>query len=325
MTILQTAYDTTACSGYRYTKIKEDIRKASLMGGLLATPVKVDPHSPEYNLFLVQGGNASADSLAFFKHPVFIPSGTEQHTSDTEYYPVVDIRDFGKYNAPQAQFDVRNTIEFTWNIKRALLNKVWMDGRVEALRDISLLPAAVYAALVSESVARRFALDPAEQMTVQVIACYFYYSLFTDHDFEETIYHRTVSNVARITHVPAEQCYAILTNASLHNLADMCDLIRLRVKNVALDNLNVGTLFAVCCGTWFGTNAREVMAVGLEHPPTWIMIVSASLGSATYKRSTLAKLSQRFDKNGAAQNLNRSLETLIGDKNAVGVDGFGVF
>jgi hypothetical protein len=312
-----TAYDTTACSGYRYPQILEQLEKAEVMGGLARYEVQTSPHNPKFPLSLVQGGNASADAVSFFGHPVFL----EGDKSSAENGPLLclDVRNFGRYDPHQNQFRVRNSAEFTWAIQRAILNELWYHGKVEALRDISMIPTATYCAVISETIARRYFLDPAEQLTVAILAGYFYYSQFTDAaQFDEDSMHRTVANIARATSAPAEMCYKILKDLPIINhLSFFIDCIKARVGNVALENFDERTLYGVVCGTWFGNNSREIIAVGLEHPPTWVMIVAASLESATFKRSTLAKISSRFDRANAGHNLKSSMSALLGGSAAI--------
>lgn len=317
MSINETAYDTTACSGYRYNQIVEDLKKTHLMGGLGEISVNLAAYDTQFKLNVLQGGCASADQVAFFKHPVIFKNSNASNDSE-QHLVYLDIREFGKFLPNQSQFVVRNGAEYAWAIKRTILNKLWIDGKIDAMRDISTIPVAVYASLLSESIARRFALDPAEQMTVAVLSAYFYYQLFVDVEMSEDEQTRTVGSIVRATKIPAQKVFDVLSDVrSLHTLDDLCAAIRKSVNNVALEHLNVGTLYAVCCGNWFGSNAREVMAVGLEHVPTWLMIVSSSLSSATFKRSTLAKISSRFDKANAGLNLQRSLDLLIGGAEAV--------
>lgn len=320
MSINETAYDTTACSGSRYNNIIEELQTGWHMGGLSNIEVKLDPHTDPFNMLLLHGGNAAADSIAFFKHPVFVPSklNTVSEHGKVNKEICVDVRNFGKWDSLQSKFTVRNHAEYGWTIKRAILNKVWADGRVMALRDISTIPAAVYCALISESIARRFALDKAEQMTIAVLAGYFYYSHFTDEAFPEDDLVRIIGNIARITHIPADKVESIIKDLPIINSVQfLCDCIIAKVDSIALQNLNPGVLYAIACGNWFGSDAREILAVGLEHIPTWLMIVHASLASSTYKRSTLSKISIRYDKGGAGTNFTRSIDELIGGRYAI--------
>ena len=319
MTIFKTAYDTSACSGFRLRETEEKLRVGLHSGAFHSKSIQLGEDSAPFTLHLVQGGNSSADVVPFFNHPLpFKVEGATVHGEVPREF-AIDVRNFGKWYAPNEMFIVRNQPEYTWHVRRAVLNHLWLTERVEMLRDVSTIPAAVYSALVSECIARRFALDPAEQAVIAVMACYFYYCLFTDDgEFDEFEKNKVAGNIARITYVPAGKVLDLIGDMKvLHSLEELCAACRDKTESIRLDDFNVGVLIAICSGTWFGTNARENLAVGLEHVPTWLMIIMASLSEATFKRSVLAKLSVRFDKAAAASNFVKSMDVLLGGLSVV--------
>ena len=318
MAIYKTAYDTTACSGARVLDLQDKLARSNLMGGLEYKRIKLNDHDEPVTLLMLQGGNSSADVVPYFNHPIEIKT-SESRTHGSTYDYAIDVRNFGKWYAPNQRFVVRNRPEFEWAIKRTLLNHIWLNSRPELLRDISALPASVYSSLISECIARRFVLDAAEQATIAVLACYFYYGLFTnDTEFDEFQKNKIVGSISRITRIPAEKVFSIVDDLPvLFSLEELCVACREKTGSVSLTDFNVGVLIAVVAGNWFGTNARENLAVGLEHIPTWIMIVDASLTEATYKRSVLAKISARYDKNNAGESMHKSLNLLLGGANMV--------
>lgn len=307
MTINTSAYDTTACSGFAITKIKDALLEARQMGGLKRLDIKFDELSDPVPLWLLTGGNAAADSVPFFKHPFMM------HQFDTPAF-VVDVRDYGKWSAPHQAFQVRNAVEFAWQLKRAVLNTYMLEHRVETLRDLSLLPMKAYAALLSQSIARRFALDPAEQMVVATLSGYFYLCQFTDlTEFQEHDVTLMVGKLSKNLNIPADLVSRTIKELKcLHSLEEFCSEVARVVNNVALENFNLGTLIQVVSGNWFGTNSRETLAVGIEHMPTWLLIVEASISSATFRRSTLAKIVQKLDTKDAGVAFSRSLNLILG-------------
>jgi hypothetical protein len=311
------AYDTTVCASLAIRKVTEELERAGIVGCTDLMHVTTGKHETPFDLYAVAGGNSFADAVPFFKHPVLVSGPEGEHGANKAF--VVDIRDFGKWSTPHYAFVVRNPAEYAWTLRRAVLNQIWMDGRPETLRDLSTLPASTYQALVSECVARRFALDPSEQMTVSILAAYFYYGLFTDEvEFSDTEKALLSGKIGGLTRIPAAQVMKTLEGLPvLHGLESMVNAIKDKVQNPALENFNIGTLLAVVCSTWFGNNSREVVAVGLEHIPTWLCLISSSLESAVFKRSPLAKIAQRFDKAGAGDNFVRSLEVIMGGAHAV--------
>ena len=74
-------------------------------------------------------------------------------------------------------------------------------------------------------------------------------------------------------------------------------------------------MYAVVGGNWFGTNARENIAVGLEHIPTWIMIVFGALTEITYKRSPLAKMIERLAKRHSPEAFIKNMNVLLESSN----------
>lgn len=321
MAINQTAYDTTACASFDMGPVVREIERAGLAG---QQPVRVASgrHEKPFVMQLICGGNSFADAVPFFRHPILVTNPFGDADGQAQAL-AVDVRDFGRWNSPTQSFLMRDGVSYAFHMRRAILNQIWLDGRVETLRDLSTLPALTYTALVSECVGRRFGLDPAEQATIAVLAAFFYYGLFTNQDqYHESELPFLYKKIAELTRVPMANVEAILTTDGhsvpvAHNLDAFCQLVRERVQNVALENFNVGVLLMVTTGNWFGSNSREVLGVSLEHIPTWITVVAASLSSATYKRSTLAKIAQRFAKHSADTNLLRSLEVLLGGPEAV--------
>lgn len=320
MSIYKTAYDTSACSGFRVKDTEDKLTKGLYSNAFHSASIQLNEHTEAFQLHLLEGGNSSADVIPFFNHPLPIKGfSKDAETGLAVREFVVDVRNFGKWYAPNEQFIVRNQPEYAWNIKRALLNQMWVNERVELLRDISTIPAAVYAALMSECIARRFALDAGEQATISVLACYFYFGLFTDDkEYDEFEKNKVAGNIARITRIPAEKVFEIIDGLRiLSSLEDFCNACKEKTGSVSLNDFNIGVLIAICSGNWFGTNARENLAVGLEHIPTWIMIVAASLDEATFKRSVLAKVSARYDKNNAGDNFIKSLNVILGGANVI--------
>jgi hypothetical protein len=308
MPIFKSAYDTTVCSGYRLKETIDKLKAGAVTGAFMQRSFKLDNFDQEIKMALVEGGNTNADVVPYFNHPLFIKD--ENSSTSTMF---IDARNFGKWYAPQQKFIVRNYPEYSWQICRAALNHIWMYERADLLKDISIIPASVYAALISESVSRKFALDAGEQAIVAVVACYFYYCLFTDErNFDETEFNKVAGNIARATKVSAVKVFDIIEGLKvISDLSELCEVLKVKTNSIRLVDFNIGVLLAIASGTWFGTNARENLGVALEHPPTWLMICYASLTEATYKRSTLAKVVERFTKGGTGNDFIKSMDSLL--------------
>lgn len=311
MAVNETAYDTTACMAYKTQNIKDLISKAMVMGAVNVKTVKLSNTGQVIKVGLVEGGSTHSDTIPYFHHPVFVFDTTK--SDEQEPIVFIDVRDYGMYNKPQQRFVVRNRVEYMWSIKRAILSHIWTHGRKETLRDLSMLPAAAFSSMISESVSRRYALDMAQQTTMQVLACYFYYCLFSDaKEFDETELNRVVGAISRCTKVQADYIYTVVAGLPvIESLDEFCKYTKEKTQSVSLTDFNTGILFAITGGNWFGTNARELMAVALEHVPTWVMITYGGVAEASFKRSVLAKLLERLAKRHSAEAFTKNLVTLL--------------
>jgi hypothetical protein len=318
MSIKQTAYDTIACSGFKTSDILNSLTEAKIQKSLNIKNHDSKRTDLKFKYNLVQGGNTPSDSIRFFGHPILFNTGEKDNHGINIKELAVDVRNFGKWYQPTEEFVVRNRPEYKWNIQRLILNQYWLVEKPELLRDISILPASVYSCLISECITRRFALNPLEQSIVSILSCYFYFCSFTNSkEFDEFEYTKLVSSIARATKLDAQFIFdtlEYLDKKVLNSLEDLTKEIKDKTQNISLKDLNTGILFAICCNTWFGNNAREVLAVGLEHPPTWIMIVYASINESTFKKSVLSKISERFDKRDSGDNFIKSLNVILSDE-----------
>jgi len=317
MTINLSAYDTTVGSVFPLKHVRDHVAQASVSGDG-AMQVFTGQHETAFPLFLIQGGTSFSDAVPRFTHP--LPIANPLPSADK--HPTVlalDVRNYGRWYTPTQRFEVRNGIEYSWQMRRAVLNQIWMSVRPETLRDLSPLPAAAYAALISDCVARKFSLNPHERMSVAVLAAYFYYGLFTDaEEFSEAEKPFLLGKIAQFTHVPSEQVFGLLDKMPvIHGLPSLIEAIHQHVANVALENLNLGTFLSLLVGLWWGSESREIMGVALEHVPTWLSVIDASFSSAVYKRSVVARMAQNFDQRGSGLAFSRSLEVLMGGSGAV--------
>ena len=296
-----TAYDTSACKNIILKDITNDLTKA-----VIVDEIKKEEHSSvrsdlAFTYYIVEGGNTSSDAIKYFHHPMLFNNNTKDNNGQHVKEFAIDARSYGAWHKPSEAFIIRNTSGYEFELQRTVLNQMWYKERPETLRDISHIPAQIYVTLISECVGKRYALDPREQAIISILSGYFYCGLFTDSDhFDEAEYSKILSYVAKATRLPitqVEEYLETLDKVVIKDLSSLCETIVSATNSMALKDFNIGMLFALTTSTWFGNNAKEVLAVGLEHIPTWLVIVYNSLEEATFKRSILAKVSSRFNKN----------------------------
>lgn len=303
--IFKTPYETTACSGSLMKKTIEALQEARIHNYV--------PCIPGTQIMEVQGGSAALDMLPAFAHPLAFLD------HDKQPMLAIDVRQFGRFDPHRGEFVVRNQIEYQLAKHRAVLTQLWLTDRPQLLRDISPTAIAVFTAWISEAIGRRFALDPREQFELAILVALFYAGLFAEtNQFDDRDQLRVVNAVARATRAKAEDVLAVLDQLETipSNIVSLCEAAPRVTKSVRLQELNAGVLCAIVAGTWFGTNAKEMAAVALEHPPTWLAILLAAFVERTYRRSGITATAERIAGRSGSDDFARAVLHLISSATA---------
>jgi hypothetical protein len=300
MTRFATAYDTTVCTGYQLDKLAEGIQLALVKGDLAFARL------PGTRVFEVRAMGAASSAIPEFAHPYPFEYNGQTCLA-------IDVRPFGHYDRFKGEFVVRNPVEYDLLVHRAKLNDLWISGEYGLLRDVSPVAMQFYASWIAENVARRFALDPREQLDLAIAAAVYYSCLFIDNeDFDEARRMKTVAAVSRAVKCSAQDVLAVLDRLGgpMGRIDNFCALAKEATKSVRLTEFNPALLIAILKGTWFGVHSQEMLAVATEHPPTWLAVLLAAHVDRTYKNSALAKLVERQAKRDSGQQFVKAVTNL---------------
>ncbi len=307
MTTFNSAYETTATVGFSGAMAKTQVA------------IKQAAYSSEtarYNndaIMMIEGSGTYGESVPPFAHPVVFP--LEIFSEKERPWVAIDVRPYGRFNRDTNTFVVTgNRIEYNLAIVRARLNLVWVEKDKEILRDISPMPVAVFCAWISENVQRRFALEPFEQFNLSILAGIYYYSLFhneTKLDDRDKV--RIANAIARNLRCNLNDVLKIVDQIDVvPNLVAFCEQAGELVSPIRLKALNPAVLITIVGSTWQGTgNHRELLAVALEHPPTWIGILMAACSERYYHNTQLARICERFTKNDIGKNFMQSTTRML--------------
>lgn len=310
MTPYKTAYDTMACHGFVMRKTIEALQEAYIKGWLGHVPGAGE------RIRQVSGRGPSDTAIPAFAHPIVF--------DDSHKRPVMalDVRAFTRWDSIKGEAIVRNPPEYALACARAKLNWVFLE-QPTLLRDVSPMPLQVYASWISESVGRRYALNPGEQMRLSVLAGVFYLSLFQaggpiSHDQAVGL----AQVLSRQLRIKGDEVLSIVENQIrewIPSVNVFCSLAPTVSGSVRLEELSTGVLYSILGGSWYGTNAKEMIAVAVEHPPTWHAILLASLQERTFKSSGITKITERSSYRETARAFQAAIVNLLQAHNP-GVD-----
>jgi hypothetical protein len=316
MTIFHTAYDTTICSGTQSSveRIKNAIAEARIRDYLPSADDVVQVYS-------TRGAQAA---IPAFNHPLYILNKDVSHGDGgaNNAMLAVDLRpavkaDDGKSSAGldvsgSGEYRVTNATVYRARLYRAALNAVWLKEGPGSVRSLTPMAMSVFASWISETLSRRYALDPKTQYNLMILAGIFYSSNhFEGLEYEHTQENRVLAGIATALRVELPDVLTAYDNVKLIlSIEDFCKKAKDYLNNVRLEELNAGILVALMKGTWAGDNAAENVAVALEHPPTWLAILLEAYTNRMIKFTTIAKICERRHFKDGLEMLVRAVKAL---------------
>ena len=291
-------YDTKPCASYNMADAVKHIRLAFLEGTLLPYEGKVN------GVYLVSPANKE---IKPFTHPILI-----DHHGDNVV--VVDVRALIRVDG--SSYKIANHTEFNFNVMRAALTLYAKRHNMEDIVSLGDLGLTVFARFVSENITRRLNLNPEEQMKIALVASFWHLCGMRDsEELSESDLQRMVPKISRCTKLNAQWIFDNIEPIRyMDGVADFISVLKEMVPNRRLEQLDVALLYAMLGGGWFGFNSKEVVAVALEHLPTWYAIIYTAVIDRSFRKAPIANIVQINDRNGAGKqftiNLARMLEVI---------------
>lgn len=313
--IYPTAYDTTVGKAFQMAKTVRAIQESAVRDGsyqrvfgllnLNDSDIKVVP-------WFIVGSNSSESQIPFFNHPILVDlvdKGEKVLCSDIRPYASFNPNNFNDDDALR----IKNKIGLNLEKLRLSLNLLWLEKRPSMLREISTVPMAIFSNWISESITRRFGLSPKDQMIISVVSCFYYYSLFSNNsDFDEEEKTRLISSTMKATRAPIIMVEEIFNlSRPMGSIKEFSATIKELVDNIRLENFDEGILINLVISSWFGVEAKQLISVAMEHPPTWISIVYSAFTEKSYKNTVISKIAQRYIGTKGENDFVRSLVSLV--------------
>jgi hypothetical protein len=313
MTICHTAYNTTACAGHRMAPIVDAIQEAQVREFL----------SHADGVTYVDTSTGASGQIKAFKHALYIHKTNVQdqrgsNISAEEPILAMDVRACGRFDTTTGRFKVTNSTMYKNLIYRAALSSVWLTNGAAAFRNITPTATGIFASWLAEAISFKYALDPKAKIDLMIVAGLFYQSNHIDGvEFDkgnEARYLSAVSNALKVNVTEVNRIYQ--QTQAIVSIEDFCSKAKQVLGNVRLENLNHGVLIAMMSSTWSGDNAPELVAVAMEHPPTWISLVYEAATNMALRKVGLSRIVERRQYLDGLERLTQMLRTLAPESTA---------
>lgn len=262
-----------------------------------------------------QAPNGAGSPRVFMLLPGPADIGVFGHPLDVDFYDtpedpvlVIDVRNFAK-SLPTGELKITSELDFATLRNRAFANFIYTKEPTD-LMSIGSMPMAVYIRWISDAIGSRLALPPETQVRLMILVGYFYCSQYIDFggslDERERI--KVAQLINKALHIPVDTCLKVLDDIDDKELPGASVYGLLRILNqygdsVRYEQLNMALFYSILyTGSWFGSNKNEIIALAVEHPPTFIGMFLAACEERGYRKTILGELIKNNDKNGIAAN-----------------------
>lgn len=286
MPIFRSAYDTTF--GRRYTT---DAAQAAIVKALVSN--YLTKNDDTYTI--IQDTADLPVDIPAFTHPLYI----EKAPYDGLY---VDVRPFVSRNRQSGELKITSLADYNLLLARAGLEHIWRTEEPSVLRSMSPFPASVYSSWLAEGIKSRFGLEPEDQYKLTIFSAWFYFSLFSNDDKpDEKEYLRIVQNIHKATKISVEPIMQVLDNQSyVKGIGDFCGRLEEVIGDVRFRNFSSILLYPTINSTWYSANANEMVAVAVEHIPSFMALLLAASTERSFMRTGVSKLMERVPAKAAA-------------------------
>lgn len=298
------SYQTKPCAAYQLSSIDKAIKLAWIEGGMsVASWHGKNPR----NLYMVSPANLEVPSFA---HPIVTVSN-----SGIECV-VIDCRGTVRLDR-NGEIKIINHAEYDFNVLRGLFNIHAVENGLEDLANLGDFSCTVFARFLGENITRRLAFNPEEQMLITMVSAFYFMCLSRPAgEIDERELQRMVVKVARCTRLNVEWIFDHCSEIThMDSIQDYVDVLKKVVVNTRMNNMSVALLYGIVGGGWFGLNSREVVAVALEHLPTWTAIVHTAINDRSFRKSGISQVVQQVDRNGLGKdftiNSSRLLQVIL--------------
>lgn len=222
-----------------------------------------------------------------------IPTFTQYLNIGTDKEPmfVLDGRSYLRMNKHTEEIKVVGESDWTFQAIRMALNlKEFKDGS-SFYMGLGNVPAITFARWISGLLTARYNLSIESQMAINVICALYYLaminpSLRVSTETRELELHK----ISQITGVDPDFAISVIEEIeNLSNIEDLCHAISNHSRQSRTGQMKTQDLLMMLTSSWFGINARENIAIALEHLPTFNALVYMSLTSSLYRKSILAQ------------------------------------
>lgn len=282
MAIFYSPYDTTIGSKFNTDRSQTAIRQSL---GLNYPWMKIN----EANKTIFIYPNSVVPT---FSHPLTI------ETVKGLTYTICDLSSFIR-ERQEGEYTVANKPLFSLQTIRTILTADLINNGTRSIKSLSPNVVKTYVDLITSSLSMAFSLNNEEVLALRALSGWMYYSMLHSDLFSgELEFDALVAKLAREINIPSSFLYRYLDQEFYKSVGDFLEKIKQKINNPAVQKINEGLFYTVIAknlnaNVWIGLEKQEILAMSIEHIPTFIATLVICLSEQVFKNAGLTKMALR--------------------------------
>jgi hypothetical protein len=301
--MFSSSYDTKAGSGYRkqIQEISDRVAQEFNMGA----GDYFQPINKELNCYFV---TPHITNIKPFAHPIKV----DINGRGTSY--VCDVRGFTRLNANR-EVVISSALDYSVSTERCILEQRWNVDGPRRIFDLGIFQVEAFGRWISSGLRARYTLDAEAAMRISIAASFYYYCM-CDDTTEDVYSDEDALKIASILGrsyglSPQETLEVIGEPLILRSIEGLINIIKVCGNSIRLDRLSIVDIYTMYGGTWFGANGREIVAVALEHPPTFVVLIKHAMTERGFRNSMLSQILKPLEKSVATHAFLKNYDYLL--------------
>lgn len=227
-----------------------------------------------------------------FSHPLTI------ETVKGLTYTICDLSSFIR-ERQEGEYTVANKPLFSLQTIRTVLTADLINNGTRSIKSLSPNVVKTYVDLITSSLSMAFSLNNEEVLALRALSGWMYYSMLHSDLFSgELEFDALVAKLAREINIPSSFLYRYLDQEFYKSVGDFLEKIKQKINNPAVQKINEGLFYTVIAknlnaNVWIGLEKQEILAMSIEHIPTFIATLVICLSEQVFKNAGLTKMALR--------------------------------
>lgn len=244
--------------------------------------------------------NEANKTIFIYPNPV-VPTFSHPLTLETVKgltYTVCDLSSFIR-ERQEGEYVVANKPLFSLQTIRTVLTSDLINNGTRSIKSLSPNVVKTYVDLITSSLSMAFSLNNEEVLALRALSGWMYYSMLHNDPYAgELEFDALIAKLSREINIPSSFLYRYIDQEFYKNVGDFLEKLRQKITNPIVQKINEGLFYTVIAknlnaNVWIGLEKQEILAMSVEHIPTFVATLVICLSEQVFKNAGLTKMALR--------------------------------